>query len=72
MGRWPPPVAEGFDGQEPLHLELREVLDETRTALTEIHEALARDGLLELDLPVATAERTLDALLAIIAKEAKR
>ena len=64
-------VAESFDGEEPLHPDLRELLDETRTALTEIHEALARDGL-ELDLPVAPAERTLDALLAIIAKEAKR
>jgi hypothetical protein len=36
-----------------------------------IHEELAQEGL-ALELPAVPAERTLDALLAIIAKEAKR
>ncbi len=64
-------IAERFDGEEPLHPELRELLDETRAVLMEIHEGLAQDGP-ALDLPVTPAERTRDALLAIIAREAKR
>ncbi len=55
-------IAESFDGEEPLHPDLRELLDETRAVLLEIHQELARDGL-SLDLPAAPAERTRDALM---------